>query len=66
MFPYTCAQCGGEARVSPDGVVSRACGHDTATVIAERTAVLYGQGRCVPQTLAERAVAALRRLAGLA
>jgi hypothetical protein len=65
MFPYACSQCGGEAKVSPAGVVSRACGHDDATVIAERTSVLYGRCRVATPSLINRAVAALQRLAGI-
>mgnify|MGYP001231025051 FL=1 len=65
MHPYACSTCGGAAHVSPDGIVSRACGHDTATVIAERTSILYGKGGCAPKTMMQRAVAALCKLAGM-
>ena len=65
MYPYTCTQCGGEVQVTPEGVVSRVCGHNTATVIAERTSILYGEGHYAQESLTSRALTALRKLVGV-
>lgn len=63
--PYACAVCGAAAQVSPAGSITRMCGHDGATVIAQRTADLFGDGAAAAgQSLADRARAALRALAG--
>jgi hypothetical protein len=62
-FPYACAECGAKATVSEQGDIYRACGHDDATVIAERTSVLYGEGGAASLPLYQRALAALESLA---
>lgn len=64
MFPYACALCGAEVKVTSAGVKERACGHATATVIAERTSNLYGEGHYAQGSLTSRALAALRKLVG--
>jgi ferredoxin len=62
--PYACAECGAAAKVSPSGAITRMCGHDGATVIAERTADLFGEGEAEgAQSLADRARAALAKIA---
>ena len=62
--PYACAACGAAVQVSAAGVITRPCGHHGATVIAERTADLFGEGGAEgAQSLAERARAALARIA---
>jgi ferredoxin len=62
--PYACAECGAPAKVSPAGVITRMCAHDGATVIAERTADLFGEGGSEgSQSLADRARAALAKIA---
>lgn len=60
---YACSVCGEAVEVSIAGGVVRSCPHDGEAVIAERTAVLYGEGHCEP-SLVERAVSALLRLIG--
>jgi hypothetical protein len=62
-FPYACSICGGPAIVSDAGDISRACGHDDATVIAERTSILYGEGGASEPSLYQRAASALQKLA---
>lgn len=62
-FPYACADCGAEAKVSAQGAISRDCGHDDATVIAERTSILYGEGGAGERSLLDRARDALGKLA---
>jgi hypothetical protein len=61
-FPYYCQQCGGEVKVTDDGLTSRACGHDKATIVAERTSLLYGEGGVVPQGVGERIMAAVQKI----
>jgi hypothetical protein len=50
-FPhlYECSKCGGPVKVKPQGPgvepkIERACGHDDATVWANRKVTLYGKG----------------------
>lgn len=62
-YPYACAECGAQVEVSGQGTISRVCGHDEATVIAERTSFLYGEGGAASLTLYQRALAALESLA---
>ena len=62
-FPYACAHCGAEVKVSPEGDITRTCTHHGQTIVAERTSILYGEGGAAGLTLADRARAALRKLA---
>lgn len=41
---YECAECGRPVIVTSDGEIIRACGHDRATVYANRSSVLTGEG----------------------
>jgi hypothetical protein len=64
MSGYHCATCGLTVKVSPAGEITRSCPHDGATVIAERTATLYGEGGAslpVP-SLSERVSVAMRTI----
>ncbi len=61
-FPYACAKCGAEAVVHADGTIVRTCDHEGSTIIAERSAVLYGIGHTHALTLAERAQLAISKL----
>jgi len=58
---YFCAICKAEARVV-EGNVVRTCDHHESTVIAERTAVLFGEGDAKAKTIEERIAAALGKL----
>ena len=60
---YACAACGAAVGVSPAGEITRECVHADAAVIAERTAVLRGEGDAADASLGERALNALCRLA---
>lgn len=61
MPDYYCKLCLAEATVR-DGVVYRTCEHDNETVIAERSVVLFGDGRVNDLSLMARAMAALTSL----
>ena len=61
--PYKCAECGAEVKVADTGHITRTCIHHGATVIAERTSILYGEGGAAGVSLIDRARAALRKLA---
>ena len=62
-FPYACAECGAQVMVSGQGDISRVCTHHGATVIAERTSILYGEGGASEPSLYQRAASALQKLA---
>ena len=62
-FLYHCAICGAEVKVSPEGDVARTCVHHGATVTAERTSILYGEGGAGERSLLDRAWDALGKLA---
>jgi hypothetical protein len=64
VFPYACAECGAEVHVEKDGKVTRTCDHADATVIAERTSNLFGEGGAAGNTgsLSDRVAAALTKL----
>ena len=49
--------------VSGQGDISRVCTHHGATVIAERTSILYGEGGAAEPSLYQRAASALQKLA---
>lgn len=61
-FPYACAKCGAEAKVDADGTITRTCDHHGGTIVAERSAVLYGIGGAQQLTLAQRAELAISKL----
>jgi hypothetical protein len=66
MSGYHCAECGLTVRVSAAGDIERSCAHTGATVIAERTAMLYGEGGAgvaAASSPADRVAAALRAFA---
>lgn len=59
---YYCKVCSTEVYVSKAGEVVRNCAHSDATVVAERTSILYGAGNAKGLTLQERVQSALRVL----
>ena len=59
---YYCKVCKTEVAVSKAGDIVRNCVHTDATIVAERTSVLYGEGGAKEQTLQERAYAAMHTL----
>ena len=59
---YYCKVCEAEVFVSAAGIIQRNCEHKDATVIAERTSTLFGEGGATEATLYERARVALFRL----
>jgi len=61
-FPYYCQACRAEVKVTNDGVTTRTCEHDKATIVAERTSLLYGEGGVVPQGVGERIMAAVQKI----
>ena len=60
MHPYYCKECGAEVIVTGEGV-TRTCGHSGATIVAERSSNLFGEGGAA-QSLTERAAQALRKI----
>lgn len=63
MNGYYCANCRASVSVTGKGDITRSCKcHDTTTVIAERSSILYGIGGAANLTLAERARRAIAKL----
>lgn len=61
---YYCKECGGAVAVAPSGVVTRTCPHQLATIVAERSSVLFGEGGAGEMSLLQRAAQALQKIAG--
>ena len=58
---YYCKNCGKEVFVA-DGVITRPCGHDNETVIAERRVILYGESHLKETPLLDRVTKAINSL----
>ena len=42
--PYLCGECNSPVFRLPGGRIYRPCGHDTAAILANMEAVVYGEG----------------------
>lgn len=61
---YSCSVCGMPC-YDIDGAVTRICTHESATITAERTSTLHGDGGARETSLAERFIAAALRILGV-